>query len=160
MPPVDIHQTGDRELVLTAELPDMAREDIGITIENFVLTLTGEKKHSSDVKQEQLHHVERRYGTFSRSFSLPQTVDGSKVSAEYKNGVLTVDCRCVSQPGRSRSTSRPEYRCGRRPPGGDRERSPCSLARSASPAVVSRAGLGPPLALLHLVATLRCVWMT
>ena len=90
MPPVDIHQTGDRELVLTAELPDMAREDIGITIENFVLTLTGEKKHSSDVKQEQLHHVERRYGTFSRSFSLPQTVDGGKVSAEYKNGVLTV----------------------------------------------------------------------
>ncbi|MEP7305482.1 MAG: Hsp20/alpha crystallin family protein [Acidobacteriota bacterium] len=90
MPPVDIHQTGDRELVLTAELPDMAREDISITIENFVLTLTGEKKHSSEVKQEHLHHVERRYGTFSRSFSLPQTVDGSKVSAEYKNGVLTV----------------------------------------------------------------------
>jgi HSP20 family protein len=90
MPPVDIHQTSDRELVLTAELPDMAREDIGISIENFVLTLTGEKKHSSEIKQEQLHHVERRYGTFSRSFSLPQTVDGSKVSAEYKNGVLTV----------------------------------------------------------------------
>jgi HSP20 family protein len=90
MPPVDIHQTSDRELVLTAELPDMAREDIGISIENFVLTLTGEKKHSSEIKQEQLHHVERRYGTFSRSFSLPQTVDGSKISAEYKNGVLTV----------------------------------------------------------------------
>ena len=90
MPPVDIYQTGDHELVLKAELPDMTREDIDINIENFVLTLTGEKKHSSEVKQEQLHHVERRYGTFSRSFSLPQTVDTASVGAEYKNGVLTV----------------------------------------------------------------------
>ena len=90
MPPVDIHQTSDHELVLTAELPDMSREDIGITVENFVLTITGEKKFSNEVKQEQFHHVERRYGTFSRSFSLPQTVDGAKVSADYKNGVLTV----------------------------------------------------------------------
>jgi HSP20 family protein len=90
MPPVDIFQTGDHELVLKAELPDMNREDIGINIENFVLTITGEKKASTDVKDEQYHHVERRYGSFSRSFSLPQTVDPNKVSAEYKNGVLTV----------------------------------------------------------------------
>ena len=90
MPPVDIYQTGDQELVLKAELPDMAREDIDITVENFVLTIKGEKKFASDVKEEQFHHVERRYGTFSRSFSLPQTVDAGKVSAEHKNGVLTV----------------------------------------------------------------------
>jgi len=90
VPPVDIYQTGDQELVLTAELPDMAREDIDITVENFVLTIKGEKKSGVDVKQEQFHHVERRYGTFSRSFSLPQTVDAGKVSAEYKNGVLSV----------------------------------------------------------------------
>jgi HSP20 family protein len=90
MPPVDIYQTGDQELVLKAELPDMAREDIDITVENFVLTIKGEKKFAGDVKQEQFHHVERRYGTFSRSFSLPQTVDAGKVSAEYKNGVLSV----------------------------------------------------------------------
>ena len=90
MPPVDIYQTGDQELVLKAELPDMAREDIDITVEIFVLTIKGEKKFASDVKEEQFHHVERRYGTFSRSFSLPQTVDASKVSAEHKNGVLTV----------------------------------------------------------------------
>ena len=90
MPPVDIFQTGDHELVLKAELPDMAREDIDITVENFVLTIKGEKKLATDVKEEQFHHVERRYGAFSRSFSLPQTVDPSRVSAEYKNGVLTV----------------------------------------------------------------------
>jgi HSP20 family protein len=90
MPPVDIFQTGDHELVLKAELPDMSREDIGITVENFVLTVKGEKKLSNEVKEEQYHHVERRYGTFSRSFSLPQSVDSNRVGAEYKNGVLTV----------------------------------------------------------------------
>jgi HSP20 family protein len=90
MPPVDIYQTDAHELVLKAELPDMSREDIDITVENFVLTVKGEKKFAGDVKEEQFHHVERRYGTFSRSFSLPQTVDAAKVSAEYKNGVLTV----------------------------------------------------------------------
>ena len=89
-PPVDIFQTGDHELVLKAELPDMSREDIDITVENFVLTVKGEKKLSHEVKEEQYHHLERRYGTFSRSFSLPQTVDSSRVAAEYKNGVLTV----------------------------------------------------------------------
>ena len=73
MPPVDIYQTGDQELVLKAELPGMAREDIDITVENFVLTIKGEKKFAGDVKEEPFHHAERRYGTFSRSFSLPQT---------------------------------------------------------------------------------------
>ena len=90
MPPVDIFQTGDHELVLKAELPDMSKEDIDINIENFVLTVKGEKKISNEVKEEQYHHVERRYGTFSRSFSLPTTVDPNRVSAEYKNGVLSV----------------------------------------------------------------------
>jgi HSP20 family protein len=90
MPPVDIFQTGDSELVLKAEVPDMTREAIDINIENFVLTIRGDKKIASDVKEEQFHHVERRYGAFSRSFSLPQTVDTTKVSADYKDGVLTV----------------------------------------------------------------------
>ncbi len=89
VPPVDIFQSGDHELVLKAELPDMAREDIDITVENSVLTIKGEKR-LGDVKEEQFHHVERRYGAFSRSFSLPPTVDSGKVGAEYKNGVLTV----------------------------------------------------------------------
>lgn len=90
MPAVDIYQSGDHEVVLKAELPDMSREDIDVNIENFVLTIKGEKKLASDVKDDQFHHVERRYGKFTRSFSLPQTVDAGKVIAEYKNGVLTV----------------------------------------------------------------------
>jgi HSP20 family protein len=90
MPPVDIYQSGDHEVVLKAELPDMSREDIDINIENFVLTIKGEKKLASDVNDDQFHHVERRYGKFSRSFSLPQTVDSGKVVADFKNGVLTV----------------------------------------------------------------------
>jgi HSP20 family protein len=90
MPPVDIHQNGDHELVLKAELPDMTREDIEITVDNGTLTIKGEKRMSSDVKEEQFHRIERRYGTFARSFSLPQTVDATKVAADYRNGVLTV----------------------------------------------------------------------
>lgn len=90
VPPVDIFQNGDQELVLKAELPDMTREDIDVTVDNGTLTVRGEKKLSRDVKEEQFHRIERRYGAFSRSFSLPQTVDPNKVSAEYKQGVLTV----------------------------------------------------------------------
>jgi HSP20 family protein len=90
VPPVDVFQTGEHELVLKAELPDMTREDIDVTVENFVLTIKGEKKLVADVKDEQFHHIERQYGAFSRSFSLPRTVDSGKVAAEYKNGVLTV----------------------------------------------------------------------
>jgi HSP20 family protein len=90
VPPVDIYQNGDSELVLKAELPEMTREEIDITVENGTLTIKGEKKLPIDLKEEQFHHVERRYGAFSRSFSLPRTVDPGRVSAEYKHGVLTV----------------------------------------------------------------------
>jgi HSP20 family protein len=90
IPPVDIFQNGKDELVLKAELPDMKREDIKITIDNDTLTISGEKKVTDEVKDEQFHRIERRYGSFSRSFSLPPTVDPTKVSAEYKNGVLTL----------------------------------------------------------------------
>jgi HSP20 family protein len=89
-PPVDIYQNGEQELVLKAELPDMVREDIDVTVENGTLTIKGEKKFAGEPKEEQFHRIERRYGAFSRSFSLPQTVDATKVTAEYKNGVLTV----------------------------------------------------------------------
>ena len=90
VPPVDIYQNGDHEVVLKAELPDMTREDIDITVDNGTLTIRGEKKFSGEAKEEQFHRIERRYGSFTRSFSLPQTVDTTKVGAEYKNGVLTV----------------------------------------------------------------------
>ena len=90
VPPVDIYQNGDHEVVLKAELPDMTREDIDITVDNGTLTIRGEKKFSSEVTEDSFRRIERRYGTFSRSFSLPQTVDTVRVGAEYKNGVLTV----------------------------------------------------------------------
>jgi HSP20 family protein len=90
MPPVDIYQNGEHELVLKAELPDMTREDIDVSVDKGTLTIKGEKKFSAEVKEEQFHRIERRYGTFSRSFALPQTVDAARVAAEYKNGVLTV----------------------------------------------------------------------
>jgi HSP20 family protein len=90
IPPVDIYQNGNHELVLKAELPDMKREDISITVDNNTLTIKGEKKVADEVKDEQFHRIERRYGAFSRSFVLPPTVDTTKVSADYKNGVLTL----------------------------------------------------------------------
>ena len=90
VPPVDVYSNGEHEIVLKAELPDMTREAIDITVEDDTLTIKGEKKFADEVKDEQFHRIERRYGTFSRSFSMPQTVDGSKVTAEYRNGVLTV----------------------------------------------------------------------
>ena len=90
VPPVDIFQDGDKEIVLKAEVPDLSRENIDITVENGTLTIKGEKKITTDVKEEQFHRIERRYGSFSHSFSLPRTVDATKVGADYKNGVLTV----------------------------------------------------------------------
>ena len=90
VPPVDIYQKGNHEVVLKAELPDMTREDIDVTVDNGTLTIRGEKKLSDEVKEEQFHRIERRYGAFSRSFSIPPTVDPGRVAAEYKHGVLTV----------------------------------------------------------------------
>jgi HSP20 family protein len=88
-PAVDIYESPEA-LVLKAELPDVKREDIHITVENGLLTLSGERKADSDVRQEQYHRVERAYGAFSRSFTLPSTVDGTNAAADYKNGVLTI----------------------------------------------------------------------
>jgi HSP20 family protein len=90
VPPVDIYQNGEHEMVLKAELPDMTREDIDITVDKGTLAIKGEKKVASDVKEDQFHRIERRYGAFSRAFSLPTSVDSSRISAEYRNGLLTV----------------------------------------------------------------------
>ena len=90
VPAVDIFETEKHDLVLRAELPGMAREDIEVTVENGTIVLKGEKKFDPAVKEESYRRVERAYGTFHRSFTLPTTVDTSKVSADYKNGVLTV----------------------------------------------------------------------
>jgi HSP20 family protein len=90
IPPVDIYETGNHELVLRAELPDVPREDIALRVENNTLTISGERKMDTEIKEQQYHRIERAYGTFSRAFTLPPTVDTGAIAAEYKNGVLTV----------------------------------------------------------------------
>jgi HSP20 family protein len=90
VPAVDIFETENHDLVVRAELPGMGREDVEVKVENSTLVLKGEKKFDAEVKEEQYRRVERTYGTFHRSFTLPNTVDTSKVSADFKNGVLTV----------------------------------------------------------------------
>jgi HSP20 family protein len=94
VPAVDIYETDRHEVVLKAELPDMRREDINVTFENGVLTLKGERKFEQEVKKENFQRIERRHGSFSRSFTLPNTVDAGKISASYKDGVLTI---CLPQ---------------------------------------------------------------
>ena len=89
-PAVDIFETENHDLVLKAELPGMTREEIEVTVENGALVLKGQKKFDTDVKEEHYRRVERTYGQFHRSFTLPNTVDTSKVAADYKSGILTV----------------------------------------------------------------------
>ena len=98
-PAVDIYET-ENELVLKADLPDMNEEDLDIRVENNMLTVRGERKFETTVKEDKYLRVERSYGAFSRSFSLPSTVDTEKIKAEYKNGVLTVELpkRAESKP--------------------------------------------------------------
>ena len=89
-PPVDIYETEGRDLVIKAEIPDLTKDAIEVTVANDTLTLRGERRRPNDVKEDQFRRIERQYGTFSRSFTLPTTVDSSRVSADYRNGVLTV----------------------------------------------------------------------
>ncbi len=90
VPAVDIFETNAHEYVITAELPDMKREDISVTFEQNVLTLTGERAATVEDGAGTYHRSERAHGRFSRSFTLPATVDGTKISASYKDGVLTI----------------------------------------------------------------------
>ena len=89
MPPVDIRETPDA-LILQAELPGLNKADVRITLENQVLTLSGERTFQKEVQEQNLHRVERSYGTFSRSFMLPANVETDKVQANFQDGVLTV----------------------------------------------------------------------
>jgi HSP20 family protein len=90
VPAVDIYSTGDRELVLKAELPDIKEEDIELTVEGSTLTLRGARKLDTEVAKEQFHRIERSFGSFARTFALPPTVDAGKVTAAYSAGILTV----------------------------------------------------------------------
>ncbi len=88
-PAVDIFEN-ENALILKADLPDVDPKNVGIQLENGTLTLKGERKFEHQDNNKGFHRIERSYGSFVRAFSLPETVDGEKVKADYKNGVLTV----------------------------------------------------------------------
>jgi HSP20 family protein len=89
-PAVDIYET-ENELVLKADLPDISEKDLDVRIENNMLTIRGERKFEQKVKEDNYLRIERTYGSFSRSFSLPNTVSTEGIKADYRNGVLTVE---------------------------------------------------------------------
>ncbi len=88
-PSVDIYET-DNELVLKADLPDIDQKDIDVRVENQTLTIAGERKFEREDSAKGFHRIERNYGKFVRSFAVPNSFDTDKISAAYKNGVLTV----------------------------------------------------------------------
>src|SRR3954470_17252169 len=88
VPAVDIFETNAHEYVIKAELPEMQRDDINVTFEQNVLTLSGERKLGVEDDNASYHRSERAQGRFSRSFTLPASVDGTRISATYKDGVL------------------------------------------------------------------------
>jgi HSP20 family protein len=98
-PAVDIYET-ENELVIKADLPEVNEQELDVRVENNTLTIGGERKFEDKVKEENYLRVERSYGSFSRSFSLPTTVNTEAIKAEYKNGVLTVELpkRAESKP--------------------------------------------------------------
>lgn len=88
-PLVDITED-DKEYLVKAELPALKKEEVKVTVENGELTISGERKFEKEEKGKKYHRVERSYGSFQRSFTLPEGVDGTKVVAEFKEGILQV----------------------------------------------------------------------
>jgi HSP20 family protein len=88
-PLVDITED-DKEYLIKAELPEVVKENVKVTVEHGVLTITGERKHEKEEKGVKFHRVERSYGRFVRSFTVPDDADESKVTAEFKDGILKV----------------------------------------------------------------------
>jgi HSP20 family protein len=86
---VDITED-DKEYLIKAELPEIKKEDVKLTVQDNVLAISGERKYEKEEKDKKYHRVERAYGSFLRSFTLPEDADGSKVAAEYKDGILKV----------------------------------------------------------------------
>jgi len=89
LPNIDVAETDDN-VIVTAELPGVKQDDVSISVLNDVLTLKGEKKEEKEIKRENYHRIERSYGSFQRSVSLPTGVQADKAKATYKDGVLTV----------------------------------------------------------------------
>lgn len=90
LPAIDVYETPGKDLVIKADLPDVKKEQIKVTFENDVLSIEGERAFTPAVPRDQYHRLERSYGSFRRSFTVPSNVDAGRVSAGYENGVLTV----------------------------------------------------------------------
>lgn len=88
-PSVDISETG-KEYLIRATLPGVKKEDVEVTVEDSMLTLSGERRQQEEQKDEKFHKVESFFGSFSRSFALPDTIDSTAIKAESKDGVLTI----------------------------------------------------------------------
>jgi HSP20 family protein len=88
-PPVDIYEN-ENDIVLKAELPGVDPKDVEVRVEDSTLYLKGERKFEKETKEENYHRVERSYGSFARSFSLPNSINAEKVKADYKDGLLTL----------------------------------------------------------------------
>lgn len=88
-PLVDISED-EKEYLIKAELPEMKKDDVKLTVQDHVLAISGERKYEKEERGKKYHRVERAYGSFTRSFTLPEDADGSKVSADYTDGVLKV----------------------------------------------------------------------
>ena len=89
VPPVDIYED-EHNITLKLEVPGIDEKDLNINVENNVLTVSGERKFENEQKEENFHRIERRYGSFVRSFTLPNTVDTEKITADYNSGVLSI----------------------------------------------------------------------
>ncbi len=96
IPPVDIYETTDR-ICVRAELPGVEKDAVHVEVKDGVLTLRGERKFEKEVKEENYHRIERSYGTFHRSFTLPSSVDAEKVTARMRDGVLEVNLQKKEQ---------------------------------------------------------------
>lgn len=90
MPSMDVYETEDR-IVATIELPGIDPKDVEVAVEDSTLTVSGSREFSSEIQEENVHRIERRYGSFSRAITLPQTADTEKVEAAFDKGVLTVE---------------------------------------------------------------------
>ena len=88
-PGVDISED-NQEYLIKADLPEMKKEDVKVTVENGVLSISGERKSEKEAKKKKFHRIERSFGTFLRTFTLPEDADANKIAAEFKDGVLKV----------------------------------------------------------------------
>lgn len=90
IPAVDVYED-EHKIVLKLEIPGVSQDDVDIRLENSTLTVRGERKFEKEEKEENFHRIERRYGSFSRSFTLPNTVDTENIRANYEQGVLNIE---------------------------------------------------------------------